>query len=573
MSQIYSVPKLGSCQPCATAKAKCVPEYGSSRCKRYLVPATSPIPRSKVIAQVTKLIGYFRCSDRNIECVLKEPISRKRRKDTQTQACDENTAFTTPSLSSNNNHISVPNISMQISEVQQGMNYYRKSLSPWFPFVLLPDSRKPAVEFSQEQPFLSIVMAMLGCVRDRDRQRELAVNIRTWLAVHMMQEGQKSLDILQGLLLLTHWYTFQWGLSSQRTLFMHMAMSLIADLGLIRSPLARQRLMTTEEAAGKSKTNAETVAHHTLEQKRALLGCLYLSSSIATTSLSVEAPSYFCTYAESCYQEFGGLELLSDQRISHLCRMQHLTERFIAAKLRLQSYRSDHPSSEPCTSEFLDGFDCVKYWNQLLGQRWASVPDHIKTPILLQQYTYTSLYIHSCSLEPTLFPTETTRLQTLLDCISSLKSLQAALFPLYEEPHTIFDLPLYCFARVNHSISIALQLFSLNYSWIDAAYVENELQLESMFARVEEKVSELIESTPKCEVPAYHLRLKPMAQAIRQGVKTRLDRSVGEQQFDGGGEEGREGSGVEGDLNHDFLKQFLDADDDLWLQRLLAGGE
>jgi hypothetical protein len=74
-------------------------------------------------------------------------------------------------------------------------------------------------------------------------------------------------------------YTFQSELSSQRTLFMHLAMSMIVDLGLFKSPHARRRIMTEEEAADVSKLGTRTAIEHTLEEKRALLGCLYLASA------------------------------------------------------------------------------------------------------------------------------------------------------------------------------------------------------------------------------------------------------------------------------------------------------
>ncbi|PVI05015.1 hypothetical protein DM02DRAFT_135479 [Periconia macrospinosa] len=242
MLPVYGVPKLRSCQHCAAAKARCVPDYGSTRCQR--------------------------CNERNIDCVLKEPTSRKRRKEGTNQSSSDCAA------SSTTYSRVTP---MQISEVQRGVEYYRRSLCPWFPFVSLPNFRQPAVEFATQKPFLSLVIAMLGCIDDRSRQRELALESRKWLATHVMQDGEKSLDILQGLLLVTHWYTFQWELPNQRNLFMHLAMSLVIDLGLIRSPHAHQRVMTREEAAG--APDRRTALEHTLEQKRALLGCLYLSSA------------------------------------------------------------------------------------------------------------------------------------------------------------------------------------------------------------------------------------------------------------------------------------------------------
>lgn len=85
------------------------------------------------------------------------------------------------------------------------MHYYRTSLFEFFPFIIMSDVKQSAAEFAERRPFLSLVIAMLGCDKDRVRQRELVAGARTHVAIHMIQNGQKSLDLLQGLLLLIYW--------------------------------------------------------------------------------------------------------------------------------------------------------------------------------------------------------------------------------------------------------------------------------------------------------------------------------------------------------------------------------
>ena len=85
------------------------------------------------------------------------------------------------------------------------MHYYRTSLFEFFPFIIMPDVKQSAAEFAAKKPFLSLVVAMLGCEKDRGRQRELVASARTHVAMHMIQNGQKTLDLLQGLLLMIYW--------------------------------------------------------------------------------------------------------------------------------------------------------------------------------------------------------------------------------------------------------------------------------------------------------------------------------------------------------------------------------
>jgi hypothetical protein len=85
------------------------------------------------------------------------------------------------------------------------MDYYRMSLFEFFPFVIMPDVKQPAALFAKTKPCLALMVAMLGCTKDRARQRELTAYARAYIGTNMVQKGQKSLDLLQGLLLLIHW--------------------------------------------------------------------------------------------------------------------------------------------------------------------------------------------------------------------------------------------------------------------------------------------------------------------------------------------------------------------------------
>lgn len=58
---------------------------------------------------------------------------------------------------------------------------------------------------------------------------------------------------------------------------MHLAMAMVVDLELNKSPLARSRLQSIVEL-GKTYEPSVSLTDHNLDEKRAFLGCLYLSS-------------------------------------------------------------------------------------------------------------------------------------------------------------------------------------------------------------------------------------------------------------------------------------------------------
>ncbi|KAF1961647.1 hypothetical protein CC80DRAFT_531506 [Byssothecium circinans] len=575
MPNLYSLPRPKSCQHCAAAKVKCEPDFGSVKCKR--------------------------CNKQNIDCVLKVPAPRKRRKQRH------NPPYSSlhdgpPTRTTNSSPASSPTASAQIAEVQQGLEYYRRSLFQWLPFIQSPDLRQSVTEFIKAKPFLSLMIAMLGCTQDRARQRELAAQSRTWLAMHVFQKGEKSLDVLQGLLLATHWYTFQYELGSQRNLFLHLAMSMIVDLGLFKSPFVRRRIMTQEEAASISHPNLNAVTEHTLEQKRALLGCIYLTSAVTTASLSVEAAAHFSVYAEQCYTELEKSSLVSDQILAHLCHLQHIVEQFSAERsvLAKRHRRNTHGGATPSIADRYpgaDGLGYVAYWDEQLSEKWKGIPDNAKTKVLLSEYCYAKICLHDSCLEPFLLASPTSRLRIAHSCIAALKAFNSAVVLLYEDPHTLLDIPFHSFARANHSMFVALQLCSLDCgaagagasAGLSAEMVERELGLVVMFSAVAEKAEALVEGSAVGSVPAYHRRIVPMARAIQQGIRARLgirgggggggcdEGEISNIGVEGGGIGGEGvdglamGSGGFGDFEP--FEQFLGADDELWLQRLLAADD
>lgn len=127
-------------------------------------------------------------------------------------------------------------------------------------------------------------------------------------------------------------------------------------------------------------------------------------------------------------------------------------------------------------------------------------------------------------------------------------------------------------------MAIALRLFST--PGVDAAAIERELRLANMFARVEERVAELVQGTGEGNLLWYFERLVPMARAIREGVGKRLEASAAAAAAVDGGSEGSGRRGEDdggdagklesGDFDYAFLGEFLEMDGDLWLQRLLG---
>lgn len=81
---------------------------------------------------------------------------------------------------------------------------YVRLMIPMFPFVPIL-SHISAEELRRERPFLYLNILMIACPNPA-RQRELSNAIKEYLADHIIMNGQRSLDLLQGLLVHLTWF-------------------------------------------------------------------------------------------------------------------------------------------------------------------------------------------------------------------------------------------------------------------------------------------------------------------------------------------------------------------------------
>lgn len=88
---------------------------------------------------------------------------------------------------------------------------FRTKMSHFFPFVIIPPD-STATELRQKCPFLVLACTVVACNSDADAQKALTQKLLNYLGQHMLAESEKSLDLLQGLLVFIIWYRRSQGL-------------------------------------------------------------------------------------------------------------------------------------------------------------------------------------------------------------------------------------------------------------------------------------------------------------------------------------------------------------------------
>ncbi|KAK2136380.1 hypothetical protein NOF04DRAFT_1338498 [Fusarium oxysporum II5] len=199
------------------------------------------------------------------------------------------------------------------------LKLYRKELQALHPFVVIPDG-VTAAKLKATRPFLMSAIRMVTSYRSLRSMRAQMYHLMKYIADHMLIRSERSLDLLLGIIVIIAWYKYHCFMHAQLNNLIALASTLVGELGLHRSPtvLERTSLMVVTPFQPAARTN---------EERRALLGVWYLSSSMSLGFLRIE-PMRYTKYIQQCLavleQE---REYDTDMRLVTLVRVQHLTER------------------------------------------------------------------------------------------------------------------------------------------------------------------------------------------------------------------------------------------------------
>ncbi len=84
------------------------------------------------------------------------------------------------------------------------LNVFREQFHTHFPFITIPDCVSPE-DLRLQKPWLYRAILMVAAQEERTRQQELGKQIVSDMACAMLLQGEKSLDMLQSLLVCNLW--------------------------------------------------------------------------------------------------------------------------------------------------------------------------------------------------------------------------------------------------------------------------------------------------------------------------------------------------------------------------------
>ncbi|KAJ5556363.1 hypothetical protein N7494_000278 [Penicillium frequentans] len=196
---------------------------------------------------------------------------------------------------------------------------YRTTLAPYCPFVIIPPQVN-AEQLRREKPFLFLVTITAALYSNMPLQRKLEMEVKKKISDCMIGGAQISFEVLQGLLVHIAWCQYH---SRPRRYgqYLHLALSIITDLQLDRSP--EHRFWTTRVSFD-GDDDKETVSWGR-DEKRAVIGCYYFASAISQI-LQKQFHFPYLPYLENIGMELAtDPEYASDKYLLHVVRLQRIS--------------------------------------------------------------------------------------------------------------------------------------------------------------------------------------------------------------------------------------------------------
>lgn len=173
-------------------------------------------------------------------------------------------------------------------EVQDLLSRYKTLMAPHMPFV--SQRALPITASSDLSSLLLRAVVTAAYFHETTIQKTLVEELVHLITSRLFTNAEKSLDIIQALLVLCNWYNPHMLTSSSHTSLLYLCMALTMDLAIDRGPMSCK--MAHMSAALESCGIPRPAKLVTEEEKRAVLGVFWVASTVFTSFRKTDVPSW-----------------------------------------------------------------------------------------------------------------------------------------------------------------------------------------------------------------------------------------------------------------------------------------
>ncbi|KAM3500141.1 hypothetical protein MY10362_006660 [Beauveria mimosiformis] len=244
----------------------------------------------------------------------------------------------------------VPGFAVTFAEAAEYLQIYRKDYMPVFPFVIVEETTKPHELYHNAPALFWMIMAAVAQTTSEEVDGAVKTWLRHYVAETMIIKQEKTLELLQAILVHLIWGSFHFYVDAETPLFMNLAQNIVLDLKLDWPPDQGQVYKHSLLGAAWCHMNKSHLVRrrkpHTPAEIRAVLGLHYAAS--VTMSMFRRGPgvTWNSYLTKSC------------ESIAALC--QHPLDEALAASVRLQRIAQKGLSALPGT-EYVWGPSATVY--------------------------------------------------------------------------------------------------------------------------------------------------------------------------------------------------------------------
>ncbi|KAI0535496.1 hypothetical protein GGR58DRAFT_440809 [Xylaria digitata] len=357
-----------------------------------------------------------------------------------------------------------------LDEVPALFQRYTDRMAPHLPAVIFQPGTT-AAEIRTAKPILFLSIMSVASSETPNTQRQLVKELMQIFADKIIMHGQKSLELVQALIISVVWYFPPEHFEELKFYQMvHLAAVMALDIGLGRrknSPKSSLIPYTWQDHPFRKHPLPDP---STIESRRTWLAVYFLASNVA---MALHRPNLirWQSFMTECIDilESSPEAALSDKYLCHLVWTHRLAE-----EVGIQ-FSMDDPSifvniTEQKVQYALRGFE------RDLARYSESIPKEDKQPSLLLSFSVMNLYMHEIALQTNEEQTAASNAEALRDPIpglgdsltaahiSALSSCLTAIDGIFEtflalDESTIRCLPIFNLVRVSYAVVVLLKIY------------------------------------------------------------------------------------------------------------------
>ncbi|KAJ5597430.1 hypothetical protein N7537_007514 [Penicillium hordei] len=510
------LPYGNACATCARAKCRCVPwSGGGGRCERcHRLNKECRVPQGRRKIQPKTLSRSVQL-ERKMDGLMSLLTSSGGRTDLPTPVWGQ------PGVQGmgQTEVESEREDEETLASEKESLHAFRTQRLQFLPLIHIP-ATTTAGDLKRQSPFLWHCISAVES-KHTARQATLCVRIRELAGKRLLVDCDKSLDLLQGVLVYLAWITLHsQPQKSSLCMYSQMAIGLIFELGLNKpAPPDLSMTVSNSNAVGHMPgLEASISTRRTMNERRAVLSCFVLTSIIAQFLGRME-PLQWTPHMKQC------LDILADSEESP---GDGVLVQFTRTRLLVDQI-SQGPWSEGLyglnSAQTLAAFH-LKALQLRLETIKAEIPIQLadNKPILFHLYD-TELSIYEAALVKPLIDEEFSpqRLDHLYACLHVVKQFFDLFFTIPPAGYTSLALPY--LTQVSHCLVALFRLSTLDYPGWDKRTVKSTADILVIAEQIATRMGQVADAVGMRSEGAYgdpFSKLGMMMQKLRSEWAVRL---------------------------------------------------